>query len=205
MRQEKIAFIANKAGEYLLPAIDVAWFNTKSQQLETAHLPAVTIKALAVAEPLETQVAPTTVAPQTVSVENQDQVHLWQAISGFLALGWLINGVWWFKRSPKSQAVIVPPKTLVNAAEANLKQACQSNNPQTAKQALLTYFAVDSLAAIAATGRFADEISGLNRYLYSDQAGEWLGDGLWQAFKQRPVSSQQAHAVDVSLEPLFKL
>jgi hypothetical protein len=205
MRQEKIAFIANKAGEYQLPAIDVAWFNSKTQQLETAHLPAVTIKALPVAEAVETQVAPTVQAPQITSVENQDQVHLWQAISGLLALGWLINAVWWIKRSPKSQAVMVPAKTLVNAAETNLKQACQSNNPQTAKQALLAYFAVDSLVAIAATGSFADEINGLNRYLYSGQASEWHGDGLWQAFKQRPVSSQQAQAVEVSLEPLFKL
>lgn len=205
MRQEKIAFIANKAGEYQLPAIDVAWFNSKTQQLETAHLPAVTIKALAVAEAVETQVAPTVQAPQITSVENQDQVHLWQTIAGLLALGWLINGVWWFKHLPKSQAVMVPAKTLVNAAEANLKQACQSNNPQAAKQALLAYFAVDSLAAIGATGSFADEINGLNRYLYSGQTSEWHGDGLWQAFKQRPVSSQQAQAVEVSLEPLFKL
>jgi hypothetical protein len=205
MRQEKIAFIANKAGEYQLPAIDVAWFNSKTQQLETAHLPAVTIKALAVTEAVETQVAPTVQVPQITSVENQDQVHLWQTIAGLLALGWLINGVWWFKHSPKSQAVMVPAKTLVNAAEANLKQACQSNNPQAAKQALLAYFAVDSLAAIGATGSFADEINGLNRYLYSGQTSEWHGDGLWQAFKQRPVSSQQAQAVEVSLEPLFKL
>ena len=205
MRQEKIAFIANKAGEYQLPAIDVAWFNSKTQQLETAHLPAVTIKALAVTEAVETQVAPTVQVPQITSVENQDQVHLWQTIAGLLALGWLINGVWWFKHSPKSQAVMVPAKTLVNAAEANLKQACQSNNSQAAKQALLAYFAVDSLAAIGATGSFADEINGLNRYLYSGQTSEWHGDGLWQAFKQRPVSSQQAQAVEVSLEPLFKL
>ena len=205
MRQEKIAFIANKAGEYQLPAIDVAWFNSKTQQLETVHLPAVTIKALPVTEAVETQVAPTVQAPQITSVENQDQVHLWQTIAGLLALGWLINGVWWFKHSPKSQAVMVPAKTLVNAAEANLKQACQSNNPQAAKQALLAYFAVDSLAAIGATGSFADEINGLNRYLYSGQTSEWHGDGLWQAFKQRPVSSQQAQAVEVSLEPLFKL
>jgi hypothetical protein len=205
MRQEKIAFIANKAGEYQLPAIDVAWFNSKTQQLETAHLPAVTIKALAVTEAVETQVAPTVQVPQITSVENQDQVHLWQTIAGLLALGWLINGVWWFKHSPKSQAVMVPAKTLANVAEANLKQACQSNNPQAAKQALLAYFAVDSLAAIGATGSFADEINGLNRYLYSGQTSEWHGDGLWQAFKQRPVSSQQAQAVEVSLEPLFKL
>jgi hypothetical protein len=205
MRQEKIAFIANKAGEYQLPAIDVAWFNSKTQQLETAHLPAVTIKALAVTEAVETQVAPTVQVPQITSVENQDQVHLWQTIAGLLALGWLINGVWWFKHSPKSQAVMVPAKTLANVAEANLKQACQSNNSQAAKQALLAYFAVDSLAAIGATGSFADEINGLNRYLYSGQTSEWHGDGLWQAFKQRPVSSQQAQAVEVSLEPLFKL
>ena len=205
MRQEKIAFIANKAGEYQLPAIDVAWFNSKNQQLETAHLPAVTIKALAVAETVETQGIPTPATSQAVTVENQDQLHLWQAIAGLLALGWLINAVWWFKRSPKSQPVMMPPKTLVNAAEAALKQACQTNNPQAAKQALLSYFGVDSLAAIAATSRFADEISSLNRYLYSGQVGEWRGEGLWQAFKQRSDSSQQAQTVEVSLEPLFKL
>ena len=206
IRQEKIAFIANKAGEYQLPAIDVAWFNTKTEQLETAHLPAVTIKALAVAEPEVTQVIPAPATSQVVSVENQDQLRLWQAISGLLALGWLINGIWWFKRSTKAQAVIVQPKALVNTAEANLKQACQNHNPQAAKQALLAYFAVDSLGAIAATGRFADEVGSLNRYLYSGQAGEWRGEGLWQAFKQRLESSQQAaQTVDVSLEPLFKL
>ena len=48
-REEKIALIPSKAGSYTLPAIEIPWFNTKSQKMEIAKIPETTLTAVAVA------------------------------------------------------------------------------------------------------------------------------------------------------------
>lgn len=209
IRQEKIAYIASQAGEYLLPALEVTWFNTESQQVEQARLPEVKIKALAVLEPVS-QLSPALVAEQPAGLSVADvtdgqSLRIWQLLSAGLALGWAIT-VWWFKRQALVAPVFTESKSIPLVDDAAIKRACQANDPQAAKQALLAFFAAENLNSIVSqtSGSFAEQLKLLNQQLYAGQRQNWDGTGLWLAFQQRQVLA--AKPVEASaLQPLFKL
>ena len=217
-REEKVAYIPSKPGNYTLPAMEISWFNTKTQQVEKASLPSVTIKALASGEP-STQPAPVKPAEQsqpmiqTVSPPDaavQSELHIWQALSAFLALGWLLTVIWW---KPKTAVPDSPvsAQSVESALEKNLKQACWENNPTAAKHVLLqwgkAHFGADSLATIAklCPEPLSGEIELLNQHLYSGQQHAWLGERLRQAFSNAKFEKGVKLVGDEVLEPLFKI
>jgi len=219
IRQEKIAYIPGKAGEYTLPALEINWFNTQTQQVETARLPAVTLKALPGGETRQTPVAPLADHPvtslQIAPAVAADQLWLWQTLSAGLAVGWLLTLVWfnrarWKKSAPAEDVPCAKPGTK-SAINQTLKNACRDNKPQAAQQALLQWgkaeFAVDSLAALTMLCQpgLADEIRLLNQYLYSAGGGAWHGQNLWQAFANQAKPSTASVADDGVLEPLYKI
>lgn len=221
MREEKIAYIASKPGEYTLPALAISWFNTKTQKTEVARLPEIKITALAAAGSSQSTSAPITPQPTAPTdslaiVEPAPAAdHLfWQGLSAFLALGWFVN-ILWFSRNKQQktastkQAVDQPPR--LNEQKA-LKTACLQNNPQAAKQALLAWgkqqFAADNLDLIAQScpGPLKDEIRLLNHCLYSAEQNSWKGQALWQAFSQfKTATKHQVKQKDEVLEPLYRL
>lgn len=223
VREEKIAFIPSKPGEYELPALDVAWFNTKTQKVETAHLPSVKVKALAGAETAQATASPERLAAPVDAEENRTattpttvpdtgDTRFWQAVSALLALGWALTGVWLYRRPPpKIRSEKSNGATPDTAFEKSLQRACRDNNPQAAKQALLQWgkqaFAAENLGAIAAKSPTAlgEEILRLNRLLYSGQHQDWQGQALWQAFNSRSATRETPGPEGDGLEPLFKI
>ncbi len=222
VREEKIAFIPSKPGEYTLPALEVAWFNTKTQKVETARLPSVKITALASGESAQAATPQAAIAPPApasevglaspITVTSDDDTRFWQAVSAMLALGWLLTGVLLYRRpSVKPSSAKNSGLLAENAVEKALKRACWENKPQAAKQALLQWgkaeFAVDSLAALAGhcSPALHAEILALNRLLYSGQNQDWQGQNLWQAFTDNPAALANTGAADDGLEPLYKI
>ena len=220
-REEKVAYIPSKPGDYTLPAMEISWFNTKTQRVEKASLPSVTLKALASGEP-STQ--PTPVKPSepsqqliqtsTSPVADEGELRIWQVLTAFLALGWLLTVVGLVWRKPKTAVVLTSPAVALpaeSALEKNLKHACWENNPNAAKQALLqwgkAHFGADSLATLArlCPEFLGGEIEQLNQHLYSGQKQAWLGEKLWQAFSNTKFEKGVKAAGEEVLEPLFKL
>ncbi|OAI07467.1 hypothetical protein A1353_07245 [Methylomonas methanica] len=223
LREEKIAFIPSKPGEYTLPALDIAWFNTKTQRMETAHLPSVKLKALASAEDAQASAPPAAatvpqepatsqVTTSPITVTSSSDTRIWQAVSATLALGWLLTIVVLYRRpsakGSTAKRVELVPET---ALEKTLKRACWENNPQAAKQALLQWgkaeFGAESLGAIAAycAEALREEILALNRLLYSGRNRDWQGQNLWQAFSAKPTAVSSDGKNGDGLEPLFKI
>lgn len=221
LREEKIAFIPSKPGDYTLPALEIAWFNTRTQKTEVARLPSVTLKALASgpeAQPAPaTNAAPaepasSTIATTPITVTSDSDTRIWQAVSATLAAGWLLTIAWLYRRPTARPAAPTPGTVLPETAfEKTLKRACWENNPQAAKQALLqwgkTEFATGSLGSLAARCPTAlgEEILALNRLLYSGKHQDWQGQYLWQAFSAKPVPVSGDRKSDDGLEPLFKI
>ena len=223
-RQEKIALIPSKPGDYVLPAIEVRWFNTQSQQLAVARLPAVTLTVLPSAEASAAPPAPalpesastsSVTAPLATPVAGGS--GFWPWLSGFLALGWTMN-VLWLLRRPKVATTAISTSGVEAAAPSvqgsikALQAACASHQAAAAKQALLDWgrlrWGCDNLSAIAACCEPAlqAEIQALNQQLYAAASrGDWQGQRLWQLFQaQQPASSAKPPS-DVALEPLYKL
>lgn len=228
IREEKIAFIASKAGTYQLPAIDIPWFNTKTQQMQVASIPATTLQVAAGANspvtppPAHSQApqqnvpnTPPALNPVNIQTSQASDNSLWLWVALFLGIGWLSTLIYFLtgKRNAKSSLVTEKSPAKPDFSQA-LKQACQQNDPQAAKQALLQWglsqYGVNSLGAIAeqCDSRLRDEILQLNHLLYApDSLGteSWQGKRLYQAFTEQNVSQKLQRTPDEALEPLFRI
>jgi len=221
-REEKIALIPSKAGEYRLPAIAIPWFNTHSQKMEIAKIPETVITAIAATDahtpsPEIKPVKPATVEPAPIiPMPAPEQTNnYWPWVSMFLATGWLCTSIY-FLAKRRAQKVVVK-----DSGEADdihykdnikrLKKACTENNAATAKTALLEWgrqhHMQTSLGAIALScdARLRDEILLLNQVLYSKESGQWTGKRLFQAFTENKARAKLAVTEESGLKPLYRL
>lgn len=210
-REDKIALIATQAGEYLIPEVAISWFNTQTGQKQIARLPASKIQVLpaivAVPQPTMPEVEQISIQP----VQQDEQRGFWQALSAFLALGWLLTTVYLLRRPAKtlSESIAETAKPISNNDyRQNLQHACQSAQPELARSALLGYFSANNLALIVNQHPvLADAVGDLSQALYAQSAGVWQGELLWQAFLQFEKTYVESPRVKNAkgLEPLFKL
>ncbi len=125
-RQTGVTLVATEPGSYTLPAIEIPWWNTATQQQETARLPAVTLDILPNlgSFPAATQASPspadegaiasqslTADAPET-TLNQVDDKRFPSWLVWLLGAGWLATLVgWWIShRRTKLNALIAPPE-----------------------------------------------------------------------------------------------
>ena len=221
LREEKIAIIPSKTGNYTLPAVKIPWFNTQTKKIETATIPETTISVVGGAAaattptpaPTEASTPTAESAPIIQAPATEQPTSNWVWVSLLLALGWLVTLFYFLTKRPAPPVV-----TVDNAAELNLKdcmnqlkKACADNNAKAAKNALLSWgsakFNATSLGAIAncCDARLRDEILQLNRILYAKDALAWSGKKLFQAFVENNARAKMPAVENDGLEPLFKL
>lgn len=218
VRQEKIALIPARAGSYTLPVIEIPWFNTEKQAMETVKIPAVTITAKAAGgagadaqTPAVTPVKP--LKNSSTVMARAEQANLWLWVSVFLAAGWLLTLGYFLRKRPRLEPAETAREKNEEAVSfiKSLKKACAGNDALAAKNALIGWgmreYKAASLGAVASCceARLRDEILELNRALYSKEAGPWQGKKLFQAFSEHKARRQLGTREEHSLEPLYRL
>ncbi|MFI3190691.1 hypothetical protein BCS42_09110 [Crenothrix sp. D3] len=216
-REEKIALIPSKTGDYKLPAIKIPWFNTKTNKMETATIPETTITVAAGAS-TPTIATPEATKPQQdatpiIQAPSESPTTNWLWVSLFLALGWLITLFYFLTKRPALPVVIANDEAELSlkASVKQLKKACADNNAPAAKNALLAWgllnFGVTSLGMCAdcCDARLRDEILQLNEVLYAKDAPAWSGKKLFQAFVENKARAKMPATENEALEPLFRL
>ncbi len=216
LREQKIVYIPSEPGNYTLPAIEIPWFNTKTQKMEVATIPETTVTAIASAQPSSnnqflspTQLGTTRPEPIIHKVEN----NFWKWFSLFLACGWLATSLFFNKNPPKDEIVPINPKQLkLKKIIKTIKQACKNNNQVEAKNALLDWgrlkFNETNLSTIASHCEFrlSEQIITLNNNLYSTNPSiHWEGKKLFQALAENNALERLNKKVDDTLEPLYKI
>jgi hypothetical protein len=219
-RQEKIALIPSKAGTFKLPAIEIPWFNIRTQQVEVAKLPETTIQVASSGPAASTETSkPLATSPENkrkaliIQAQTKQNKNIWMWVSAALALGWLATLVFFLVRRPLREPEKKILKTGLDSGEyrKQLKKACADNDPSAAKDALLIWgrqqFNANSLGDIAAfcDARLRDEILGLNKVLYSRETEQWQGKKLFQSFTENTAREQWKSPNDDALEPLYRL
>ncbi len=215
LREQKIAYIPSEAGNYTLPAIEIPWFNTKTQKMEVATIPETTITTISSAQPSSnnqilspTQLGTTKPEPFVHEVEN----NLWKWFSLLLACGWLAT-LLLNKKPPKDEIQPINPKQLkLKEVIKTIKRACKDNNQIETKNALLDWgrlkFNETNLSTIASHCEFrlSEQIIKLNNNLYStNPLPHWEGKKLFQALAENNALERLNKKVDNTLEPLYKL
>jgi hypothetical protein len=224
LRQEKVALIPSQAGTFVLPAIEIPWWNTSTNRGEVASLQARRIEVLpalgtpSMATPV---VSPATDSPQAAAATPRppDEIpaipRYWFWACLILGLGWLatILGWLWSRRhrthdTPERQS---PPdeKRLIAA----LKGACHAHDAPATKDALLEWArfnwpggSIHSLGELTARLDFDLQkyVHELSQHLYQQSGSPWHGEALWQAFEAgRKKPSTKNVASKPGLEPLY--
>ncbi|MDQ1363741.1 MAG: hypothetical protein QG652_1603 [Pseudomonadota bacterium] len=231
-RREKIALIPLHEGTFILPAVEIAWWNTKTGTTEVARLAEKTIQVLPGHATTVSGSTPNEIIPD---IENSNRdlsaspaldklsaghpvTFIW--LSGFLATGWFITGLaWWYfhHNIRPAKTVHKKKKELPDASRTAIRKACENNDAGTCKTALINWAQqnlsadINSLGGIMAkidepaNAELIKEIQQLNSVLYSAHAVSWQGGNLWQTLhKLQTGKIMKTPSATHALEPLYK-
>lgn len=204
------AIIANEGGELTLPAIQIPWWNSQTNQLQTAELPAKTLHIKAnPATSLPEPVTSTVLEPQAVATSPWQ----WNYISSLLLSGWLISMLllWLYKKpAPLPKAPVATGAQTTPFANKELQQACQQGNAKLTQQLLLSWATAYYKQPIRSLGQLTlllnntdlnTEIRALEQHLYHTPAATWQGAALYAAWQQLQQTTAAKEAQLSSLYP----
>lgn len=126
------AIIAEQAGDFTLPEVKIPWWNSATDSIEYAIVPAQTVTVVPAAQEPEQAVIESH-SPTTV-IEHDP--GFWPWLSAFLGLGWLVTLVLYFNRPALASN---SSTTKVDKADTDAKQAllaaCKQGDKNQAWQA----------------------------------------------------------------------
>lgn len=212
LRTEKTAYIATHAGTVTLPAVKIPWWNTTTDKMEIATLPARTFTvapasagdnaapppapATPTPAPAPTNRAATSAAapPSPQPPPPSAAAGHWPWIALLLGMGWLATAAAWWRhtrRRPTADAPAQREDESLRRLEQTLKASCRTNDADRAKSAMLAWarrcwpqHPPMSLTALArrCPAPLGDALAELDRALYAQTASAWTGEDLWRQF-----------------------
>ncbi len=233
IRREKMAIIPTEAGDYVLPAIKIPWWNTDTDKLEVVELPERTIHVnISDSAPvnnvqqaqIEKQAVPSVVENNvgnkdkeliSVGEPSSDQTP-WKWVSFILFILWLITLFIFWKSKRNS---IIPDDPVTDAERSirqhmkRFRQACTASDATMAKQALLDWAKVKwsdkEINSINSIKPFCNKesqlkIDELNACLYGKSEKKWDGVAFLKSFDSQSFDKKQNTETKGKLEPLYK-
>ena len=225
IRQEKIAIVPSRAGDYTLPAISLEWWNTETGKLQRATLPErrIHVSAAASNRPYPPPLTRKPVAEQSDEETSPTETILEAnpyllAVALFLALGWLLTAfAWWRRRRPRSIKPEVKIKSgaeqkAVKRAAEVLRKKCMSGDQEAAANALLEWARLHNpespprslgiLAGQYAGSDIGQEIRRLEKNLYAAEKTPWDGKPLWLTISRLATTERESGAATEAIAPL---
>ncbi|MDX1391571.1 MAG: BatD family protein [Rheinheimera sp.] len=212
------AVIATASGSLELPEVTLPWWNSQTNQLSYARLPAKTLSVIAdkTAKPADTRLVAQTPLPpsQTAAPAATAGNWHWNYLSSLLLTLWLLSLfavylLWQLKSSSQSNTATVS-HSRVRFNSTALKQACQQNDASRAKAELLRFAhqqldkrcqSLTELAQQLSCEALKQQLLQLNAALYGNRQ-QWQGMALWQAFAQYKPAATDSNKT-TGLAPLY--
>ena len=161
IRTQKIAILPTRTGSYILPSIEVKWWNVKTDMMEVARLPAKTITVLPgnvdagnadqPAVPDEDNPPNDAINTETITADISDLSEglmntkhtngWWPWISLFFAIAWLMTFILWLKARKRKLSVTAKADSSesLRKLENQLKKHCMANDAVQTKSQLLAW------------------------------------------------------------------
>lgn len=196
LTQERLALVAMHSGELQVPALKLPWWNTQSDQLEYAQLPAYSVQF----KPKQTE----------LSLNQEPHLYtdlrIWQIACALLAVTSLVLLFLWRRARHLPAIKTAHPSSNTNTTRLveNLRRACRDNDPiqaRTALDALARHSGFTPNAVAKFSSNFHNALTNLNAVLYTDTEQKWQGEELWRAFAElKNTTTQQEQE---TLPPLY--
>ncbi|GAC15248.1 hypothetical protein GLIP_2623 [Aliiglaciecola lipolytica E3] len=202
-RVENIAIIPNRAGQFVLPPVKVAWFNTKTKTTEYAELPARSVEVAAAAPGSQSNPAPIipnpiqeTENPTNIQSDTSGQIaptiktievpSFWSLSSWILLALWLVTLLVWLitsKMNPKATTDKVSVDSSESESWNSLKKALSSNKVNDIYPALLNWQAClseeDSVNLLDENDIADSELQAELKLMFASQYAH--GDKSWKS------------------------
>lgn len=220
LREEKIALIPSATGSYVLPEIKIPWWNTNTQKMEIAYIPATTLTAVAssmgekqLEKRPDTHLDIEKAARAQANERPPLQQNIWFWIAIIAVSGWLATIIYFLRKRFPEQANKADNKAEVklNNSIKALKQACRDNNAAAAKDALIQWGREQwhesglNHIALHCSDELKTEILALNSTLYGTNSNDWNGTRLLKAFKDFKMDKNTDQTNTTSLQPLYRV
>ena len=230
IRKEKIALIPTKPGEYTLPEIDLVWWDTQKNKMLTAHiskraftvLPAITSNRAQSEIPqpsTNSGLSENILTPNTdknIGKQSSSDRWFWSSLIFFLL--WLITLILWWRSRSRNKDLPIPKTDKIQKLTTCLKllkHACNRNNPQEIKSALLNWanliFPEQGIINLSQLAKHVDKplkdkLLTLNRCLYSAVSDSYQCDGIYDLCKEFKTPEMKAakQKNSAALEPFVK-
>jgi hypothetical protein len=193
-RNQSEALVTSTAGSWALPELVIPWWNTETDSLEYATLPAeqVVVQAPGLASASDGSPG---LDPAPAEVDVTDSLVFWQGLAGTGWLLLLITGWLAWSRSTVPDARDRGREPPRNTQElVSLKRACAENDALAARSAVLRWAKTqgrgdsgNGLEQIAARHDpdLAGELRALDKALFSKEAGAtWHGERLFKLIRK---------------------
>lgn len=199
-RHDSAALVALQEGTWTLPALEVPWWNTEADRLETASLDSVVLNISRDADfaSVNTPAAFAQTAPALL--------WPWQVASALLGLG-LVVCLYLLYRSRQLLAEYQLTETEEHFDDrqqgnplADLQAACRTNRPAEARKALEAWARQYSEGLIGLSHNhleLEEALDDLNACLFGQARHTWRGKPLWRAVRM-VIQSQRREAEETS-------
>ncbi|HDZ57463.1 MAG TPA: protein BatD [Pseudomonas xinjiangensis] len=191
LRQDSVALVAQSEGSYQLPAVEVHWWDTQLDSLQTARLDAVTLNVSS--DQNFTSSLPETVISGRVEPQQYPAVWPWQVSSVLLslALGFSLLLLHRARRALTDRVLPEEQENLDDEIQGNplgdLQAACRGNHPGEARRALEAWARQqdpDGLVGLAPRHpELSEALDNLNACLFGHCDTPWRGKPLWRAVR----------------------
>ncbi len=210
----KIAYIPNKEGKLKLPAVNIPWWNTKTNTAGTASIPAQTIHILAAtdAAPVTSTIQPLNISAATEIKQEQEagsiatptspRQEIWFWVATFIFICWIITLILFWRSRRRSLRIM--DKQLnrearnhaesISKARSYLKKMCLENNPKSAKTGVLNlahaiwdekeFLSLGDVCKRLKDNDAIKHLQQLDKLLYADEEVPWDGLSFWDGVKQ---------------------
>lgn len=223
-KKQNFALVASKVGNYLLPEIRIPWWNTVTNRVQYAVIPAKEITVIPNEEMLQESVESTATTvnstPLTSSLNNEVtspeiKTVIMKETSWlqwlFLAL-WLLTSFAWLLTSflKKNKASVTTVQTPQESHKA-LLLACKNNNAEQALHCIIPWvkerFSTEKVSTLDEAKRlinqadFEQALNELQQSCYGKTPNGWQGEALLTVIQKINKQPKAASKSRVSLNP----
>lgn len=225
--QQSLALVPTKSGRLLLPEVRIPWWNTETNTLEYAILPAQTVNVAAANQsPLfsaNTTGEGNATGSQTTATNAQQGE---QIVTGSHSSYWILSTLillvinvilaflLWKKKSPRKAVASDPQANHSKALLKSLKAACKNNDALKIREYLKQWAQaefettrIELLARLLNSRELGEEIKALDQFLYRNNNTNPVFNGtqLWQSFDAALANNvAQKTSKQAKLAPLYQ-
>ena len=223
VRTESLAIVPNKAGQISIPAIEIEWWDTVNNRMQTSRLPSKTFNVVAGNKVNQISDQPPTINSSIVMSSDSNNngeiatITRWSLGLNALLIALLV-GLFYWRKTPASVTVPKTPKPVITAKQQlkKIEQLAANNQLAEMRDSLLHWGAevfpqqpprsLNQLADLMSNSELKQQFSQLDQSLFKADSGtdfEVESKTIIKALKQFVPIKTTGHSTRKELKPLY--